>query len=86
MVKIKLPEGYSAGNVDISSIRLEGTVPAEPWPYSVHHEDGKDVLQVKFRRSDVITVLPNGDSVPVHATGKVGTMIFEGVDVIRVIP
>lgn len=38
----------------------------------------------KFKRSDVIAVLPNGDKVPVHVSGKVGAMTFEGVDVIRV--
>jgi len=41
---------------------------------------------VKFKRSDVIKLLPNGDQAAVHVTGKVETTTFEGVDVIRVIP
>ncbi len=41
---------------------------------------------VKFKRGDVIKLLPNGDQVTVHVMGKVGTTTFEGVDVIRVIP
>jgi hypothetical protein len=96
VVKIELPHGYRAKDVDISSIRLEGTVHAEPWPHECrysHHEHGCDhdrhghnheVLMVKFKRSEVIAVLPEGRHVPVHVTGMVGTTQFEGVDVIRV--
>ena len=39
---------------------------------------------VKFKRSEVINLLSNGEQVP-HVTGKVGTMTFEGADNIRVI-
>ena len=42
-------------------------------------------FKVKFRRSDVIAVLPAGEHVPVHVTGKIGATTFEGVDIIRVI-
>ena len=97
MAKIELPHGYLAKDVDIGSIRLEGTVPAEPWPYHYehhHHKHGCDhnrhghdheVLMVKFKRSEVIAVLPEGRHVPVHVTGMVNTTPFEGVDVIKVI-
>jgi hypothetical protein len=40
---------------------------------------------VKFKRSDVIAVLPTGNHVPVHVTGMIGSTPFEGVDIIRVI-
>jgi hypothetical protein len=40
---------------------------------------------VKFDRNPVIAVLPTGDHVPVHVTGRIGTATFEGVDFIRVI-
>ncbi len=97
MVKIELPHGYRSRDVDISSIRLEGTVHAEAWPcehHCHHHEHGCDhdrhghhheVLMVKFRRSEVLAVLPEGRHVPVHVTGMVGSTPFEGVDIIRVI-
>jgi len=97
MVEIELPHGYSASDVDISSIRLEGTVRVVMWPHESkkhHHEHGcKDDhrehehggLKVKFRRSDVIAVLPAGNHVPVHITGTVDGTTFEGVDIIRVI-
>jgi len=96
-VTLDLPHGYKASDVDISSIRLEGSVPAETRPYEInkHHYDqgcdldrsahDHDTLTVKFKRSDVIAVLPAGDSVAVHITGMAGSNAFEGVDVIRVI-
>jgi hypothetical protein len=88
VVYIELPTGYNVKDIDVSSIRFEGTIPAETWPYAIgdHDKDGIPDLMVKFKRSDVIAVLPNGDNVVAHVTGKVGTTTFEGVDVIRVIP
>ncbi|MGB9082451.1 MAG: hypothetical protein WCD00_14220, partial [Desulfuromonadaceae bacterium] len=84
-VEIELPHGYKAADIDISSIRLEGTVPAEALPISINQGGNADVLTVKFLRSAVTALLPPGDSVPVHVTGKVGSSLFGGVDVIRVI-
>lgn len=84
-VQIELPHGYKATDVDISSIRLEKTIPAETAPFSISHKDDSDDLMVKFRRDSVIAVLPEGEHVPVHVTGKVGAAQFEGVDIIRVI-
>ncbi len=95
-VELELPHGYNAKDIDISSIRLEGAVLAVPWPHHIkdhHHDHGCDherhehshsELTVKFKRSDVIAALPEGRHVPVHVTGTIGTMNFEGVDVIRV--
>jgi hypothetical protein len=97
MAEIELPHGYNASDVDISAIRLEGTVPAEPRPYELkkhHHDHGCDIdhgkhdhgaIKVKFSRSAAIAVLPAGERVPVHITGTVAGTPFEGVDIIRVI-
>lgn len=87
VVYIELPAGYRPVDIDISSIRLGDAVPAETWPYTVgdHDKDGIADLMVKFRRSDVIAVLPGGERVPVHVSGKVGSTTFDGVDVVRVI-
>jgi len=41
---------------------------------------------VKFKRSDVIDILTEGDEIPVTITGTVGQKTFEGMDSIRVIP
>lgn len=40
---------------------------------------------VKFKRAEVINILPNGDNIQVLVTGTVGITTFEGVDTIRVI-
>jgi hypothetical protein len=87
VVYIELPAGYNPADIDISTVRLEGTVPAETKPCAVgdHDKDGIPDLMVKFKRSDVINLLPNGENVLVHVTGKVGAVTFEGVDSIRVI-
>jgi hypothetical protein len=96
MVEIELPHGYHASDVDIASIRLEGVVPAETRPHdrhNHHHDHGcehdhaehdHDELKVKFDRSAVLALLPIGNHVPVHVTGKIGSATFEGVDFIRV--
>ncbi|MEW6054879.1 MAG: CARDB domain-containing protein [Nitrospirota bacterium] len=86
-VYIELPAGYHVNDITVSSILLANTVPAEAWPFAIedHDKDGIPDLKVKFRRSDVISILPAGDSVPVHVTGTVGTVTFDGVDIIRVI-
>lgn len=88
VVYIELPPGYKAEEIDIASIRLEETIPAETKPYAIgdNDKDGIPNLMIKFPRHGVIALLPNGASVPVHVTGKVGTTPFEGVDLIRVIP
>jgi hypothetical protein len=86
-VYIELPAGYNVNNIIISSIRLNGTIHAETWPYCIgdYDSDGIPDLMVKFKRADVINLLPNGDNVQVLVTGTVATTIFEGVDTIRVI-
>ena len=86
-VYIELPEGYDVHDIIVSSILLEGTIPAEPWPYCIgdHDKDGIPDLKVKFNRNSVINILPEGDNIFVHITGAVGTVTFEGVDTIRVI-
>jgi len=50
-----------------------------------YDNDGIPDTMVKFKRADVINLLPNGDNVQVLVTGTVATTIFEGVDTIRVI-
>ena len=86
-VYIELPAGYDVANIDISSLMLNGTVPAESWPYALGDYDHDKIpdLMVKFDRNSVINLLPNGDKVKVTVTGTVGTSSFEGVDTIRVI-
>jgi len=87
-VFIELPQGYEVSDIDRSSILLEGLIPASPRFYRVgdHDRDGIQELIVKFRKNDVIDVLPEGDEVSVTVSGTVGTTTFEGMDSIRVVP
>lgn len=86
-VYIELPSEHNVADISISSLRLNGIIPAQPWPYDIGDcdHDGIQDLMVKFKRADVINLLPYGDNVQVLVTGTVGTTTFEGVDVIRVI-
>lgn len=86
-VYIELPSGHNVADISIASLLLNGTIHAEAWPYCIgdYDKDGIPDLMVKFKRADVINLLPNGDNVQVLVTGTVGTTTFEGVDVIRVI-
>ena len=88
-VYIELPMGYDVGQIDVSTIVLNGVVPALEKPIEVgdHDSDGVPDLMVKFDRSDVQDVLkPGGDEVKVMVSGELtdGTL-FEGIDTIRTI-
>jgi hypothetical protein len=85
---IELPQGYDLNDIDTSSIMLEGSIPAKLHRHRFRDRDGDGIpeLKVKFRRRDVMAILPEGDKVPVTISGTVGTSTFEGIDSIRVIP
>jgi hypothetical protein len=64
-VYIELPEGYDAGQIDVSSIILNGTVPALTKPTEIgdYDDDGIPDLMVKFDRASVIALFA-GKTVP----------------------
>jgi len=89
---IELPEGYGVGDIDISSILLNGTIPVDPnAPTAVGDYDGDGVadLMVKFNRTAVCEfILSKGitvGNVTLTVSGRLydGTE-FEGCDTIRV--
>jgi len=86
-VNIEMPPGYDVHDIDRSSILLEGSVPPSPrfYRFGDYDDDGIPDLMVKFKRRDVIGILPEGNEVPVTVTGTVGPTAFEGTDSIRVI-
>lgn len=49
------------------------------------HNHDHEVLIVKFKRSDVLNVLPEGNHVKAEVTGSVNDTQFDEVDIIRVI-
>jgi len=84
---IELPPGYDVSQIDIFSIRLNGTVPAlgKPTEIGDYDDDGVPDLMVKFHRTMVQDALTLGEEVGVTITGEVNGIIFVGSDAIRVI-
>ncbi len=84
---IELPKGYDVKQIDIASIRLNGSVPALTKPTQVgdYDKDGVPDLMVKFNGDAVRSKLTAGSQVIVTITGKVAGISFEGSDIIRVI-
>ena len=85
---IELPEGYDVEDIDVSTIWLNGLVPAESSPTGIGDcdDDGIPELMVKFDRAAVQGILNAGDEVDIIVTGELndGTP-FAGSDTIRVI-
>ena len=84
---IELPEGYDVRDIRVSTVKLNGTVSAEPKPTSIgdYDDDGIADLMVKFDRAAVATLLTPGE-VTVTVAGELadGTA-FQGTDMIQVI-
>ena len=84
---IELPEGYGPGDIQVSTVLLNGSVPALSWPTEVgdHDNDGVQDRMVKFNRGAVMALLPVGEEVEVTVHGElVDCTGFAGSDTIRV--
>ena len=78
---------FAAGDIDLASIRLNGTVPVDPSAPSAvgdHDDNGVSDRMVKFNRAALEAIVPVGDHVPVTVTGMVGGRFYSGTDTIRV--
>ncbi len=85
---IELPTCYDVSQIDISSIRLNDTVPALGKPTGIgdYDSDGAPDLMVKFDKAAVNGILTAGEEVEVTITGEIAGIGFEGSDtIIRVI-
>jgi len=77
----------SPSDIDIASIRLNGSVPVDqsaPTSIGDADSDGRPDLTVRFDRAAVELAVTEGDSVPVTVTGTIGQGCFSATDVIRV--
>jgi hypothetical protein len=83
---IELPEGYDVNDIDVASVRFEGSLPPAEKPYGVGDEDEDEIpdLMVKFARAEAGSLLTVGDSVEVTVSGMVLGETFLGTDVIKV--
>jgi hypothetical protein len=84
---IELPDGYDPTDIDVSTLVLNGTVPAEMEPICVgdYDMDGIPDLMVKFSRSAVIDIVPCAPNVEIEVRGEVSGEQFVGWDMINVI-
>jgi len=84
---LEFPSGYDPANVDLSSVRLNGTVAASPDFFDIkdwNHNHVPDVT-VKFLRDAVDAALQEGDQVPISITGTINGACFAGTTTVRVI-
>ena len=82
------PALFTADQIDVSSIRLNGQVSVDPTaPVAIgdHNGNGVPDLMVKFDRGAVELTLSEGAAVPVTVTGTVDGHAFSGTAMIRVI-
>ena len=87
-VYIELPEGYDINQINVSSIRLNDTVPASDKLTEIgdYNDDGIADLMVKFDRGSVIELIPEGVSeVTLTVSGDFTEIVrFTGEDTIKV--
>lgn len=96
---IELPESYDVADIDVSTILLNDTIPAETHPVRIGDKDADGIpdLMVKFNRASVIAYIenhmvwsnPEGTKpliykVSLTITGEVAGIPFEGEDTINV--
>ena len=81
------PSPFAASDIDVSSIRLNSTVPVDPAAPTAlgdHNGNGIPDLMVKFNRVAVALAVSEGENVPVNVTGTLESQSFQGTDYIRV--
>jgi hypothetical protein len=82
---IEPPAGYSIGDIDISSILLQGSVPLfEPPQIGDFDQDGIQELKMRFDRASLQSVLSPGNSVPITVSGRILDTCFEATRLVRV--
>jgi len=81
------PAPLAARDIDVSTIRLNGTVAVDPLAQSAltdHDGDGVAELMVKFDRTALELTLSEGDEDTVTVTFQTGGHRYSGTDLVRV--
>ncbi len=83
---IELEAGYDVGDIDVSTVTINGEVAAEQAPTGVGDFDGDGIpdRMVKFRRQAVLDAVDETGWVELVVSGLVGEDMFEGADTVRV--
>jgi hypothetical protein len=91
---IELPEEYSPLDINVSTILLNATIPAESKPVCIwdHDCDGILALMVKFDRQQVIDLILKNcqftgkfGKATLTITGELESVTFQGSDTIKII-
>jgi predicted outer membrane repeat protein len=84
---IELDQSLSPDDIDVATVRLNDSIPAELHPTGVgdYDDDGIADRMVKFSRSDVMAVLNGLGEVEVRVSGDVSGVSFAGTDTVRVL-
>jgi hypothetical protein len=75
---VDAPAPYGPGDIDVSSLALNGVPASGPGKVFWH------ILKVKFDRSDLVETLPLNQWTPVILTGKVGDDCLEAKGLVKV--
>jgi hypothetical protein len=83
---IELPGGYDPADIDISTVKLNGTVAAATHPVAIGDHDGDGIpdLMVKFPRREVMDALGTGDNVQIWVICIAAGQPFIGYDSTRI--
>ena len=84
---LEFPTGYDPAEVQLNSVRLNGTVAASPNFFDItdwNHNHVPD-LALKFSRDAVEASLGEGNQVPITITGLIDASCFAGTTTVRVI-
>lgn len=83
---IEVP-GHDVNTIDITSVRLNGTIVVAPRPTLIedYDNDGVAELMVKFDRAAVIALTGSGNTAILTVTGETADVKFEGTDTIRIL-
>ena len=84
---LTFPAPYSASDVDLASVRLQGSVPADPSSAVVRGRgrERAEVLVLRFDRALAARALRPGERIAVSVAGMVGAARFAATDTIRVL-
>ncbi len=84
---IELPDNLDPSTIDVTSIKLDGSLSALAKPTSVgdYDNDGIADLMVKFDRGEAIELLENKSEPSLTIEGQVGTQSFAGQDSFKII-
>lgn len=85
---IEFPVEYNVEDIDVSTMLLQNSIPAELSPTCIGDHDGDGVpdLMVKFDRASLQSLVSVGDSVEISLSGSLTNgLCFSAVDTIKVI-